>query len=200
VLLIYAKKDSGEPSISWPESVEEALCFGWVDGVRGSVDATHFSVRFTPRKPRSIWSKRNVESVKRLQAAGLMRPAGLAAFQHGKRRGAHQSAYAIRDAVEMPPQLLQAFAKNVRGRKAFEATSPGQQKGWMRWIGGPKTDATRAERARIALLLILAGRKAGETDNQAARRGIPSKADIIGSSSARAKAPVGARKASKSGR
>jgi uncharacterized protein YdeI (YjbR/CyaY-like superfamily) len=178
-LVIYAKKGSGEKSLTWEESVEEALCFGWVDGVRGSVNETHFSVRFTPRKPSSIWSKRNVDSVERLKAQGRMHPAGLAAFEHGKRQGAHARAYAIRDKVEMPAELTAALAKNARGRKAFEALTPGQQKGWMRSVSWVKTSAKREERARDALLLILAGRKSGETDNMAARRGIPSKAVIL---------------------
>lgn len=179
-LLIYAKKGSGEASLTWEESVEEALCFGWVDGVRGSVDATHFSVRFTPRKPQSIWSKRNLETVERLKAAQRLHEAGLAAFELGRQRGAHAKAYATRDAVAMPPELEAALAKNARGRKAFEAASPGQRKAWTRWVAGAKNEATRAARARDALLLLLAGRKAGETDNQAARRGVPSKQAILG--------------------
>lgn len=178
-LVVYAKKGSGEKSLTWEESVEEALCFGWVDGVRGSVDEAHFSVRFTPRKPSSLWSKRNVDSVERLKAAKRMHPAGLLAFEHGKRQGAHDRAYAIRDAVETPVELTAALAKNARGRKAFEALTPGQQKGWKRSIANAKSPAVRAERAHAALLLVLAGRKSGETDNMAARRGIPSKAAIL---------------------
>lgn len=179
-LVVFAKKGSGEESLTWEESVEEALCFGWVDGVRGSVDETHFSVRFTPRKPSSIWSKRNVDTVERLKKAERMHPAGLAAFEHGKRQGAHGRAYAISDAVEMPAELTAALAKNARGKKAFEALSPGQKKGWARSVAWAKTAETRASRAHDALLLILAGRKSGETDNMAARRGIPSKAEILG--------------------
>lgn len=178
-LVVYAKKGSGEKSLTWEESVEEALCFGWVDGVRGSVDESHFSVRFTPRKPSSIWSKRNVDTVERLKAAQRLHPAGLAAFEHGKRKGAHERSYAIRDTVEMPAELTAALAKNARGRKAFEALSPGQQKGWMRNVSWVKTEDARAKRAHEALHLLLAGRKPGETDNQAARRGIPSKAVIL---------------------
>ena len=179
-LLIYAKKDSGKASINWQESVEEALCFGWVDGVRGAVDAEHFSVRFTPRKPGSIWSQRNVDTVQRLIAEQRMQPAGVLAFERGKQRGAHDKAYSIRDSVEVPAELEQALAKNARGRRAFEAISPGQRKGWTRWVAWAKTESTRAARARDALLLVAAGRKAGETDNQAARRGVPSKATILG--------------------
>jgi uncharacterized protein YdeI (YjbR/CyaY-like superfamily) len=180
VILVYARKDSGERSIAYDESVEEALCFGWVDGVRGKLDEQHYTVRFTPRKPTSIWSKLNIERVNRLTSAGLMQPTGLLAFEVGKRSGRHQTAYAVRDRVEMPRELLLALAKNRRGKAAFEALPLGQKKGWMRWIAWSKREVTRRERARVALLLILAGRKAGETDAQAARRGVPSKAEILG--------------------
>lgn len=179
VLLVYARKASGQPSIDWSESVDEALCFGWVDGVRGKLDDNHFTVRFTPRKATSSWSKRNLIRVAQLRDADLMHAAGLRAFEHGKQRGAHERAYAIREAVTMPSELEHELAKSLRVRAAFEALSPGQQKGWTRWVAGAKTAATRALRAHDAMLLIAAGRKASETDNQAARRGIASRAEIL---------------------
>ena len=180
VVLIYARKHSGEASITWDESVDEALCFGWVDGVRGKHDADHFTVRFTPRKATSIWSKLNLERVARLIEAGRMRPAGLSKFAHGKRTGRHANAYATRDEVTMPIELRSAIANDEKGRAAFEKLSAGQQKAWMRWVAWAKRGETRVQRSSDALALILAGRKAGETDNQAARRGIASKAEILG--------------------
>lgn len=77
VTLIYARKGSGKPSVTYDESVEEALCFGWIDGVRGAVDAQHYCVRFTPRQPASRWSKANLERLARLVQTGRMHPAGL---------------------------------------------------------------------------------------------------------------------------
>ena len=77
----YYKKDSGRPSITWPESVDEALCFGWIDGLRKSIDEISYTLRFTPRKPRSVWSSINVARAKAMIAEGRMRPAGLAAFE-----------------------------------------------------------------------------------------------------------------------
>ncbi|HET9933743.1 MAG TPA: YdeI/OmpD-associated family protein [Polyangiaceae bacterium] len=180
VVLVYAKKGSAEASIDWAESVDEALCFGWVDGVRGKLDETHFTVRFTPRKSGSLWSKRNLARIAHLTEAGLMHPAGLRAFELGKARGAHERAYAIREEVAMPPELDAELRKRDQARAAFEALARGQKKGWYRWIAGAKREATRMQRARDALLLIAAGRKAGETDNQAARRGVPTKARILG--------------------
>jgi uncharacterized protein YdeI (YjbR/CyaY-like superfamily) len=182
VLLVCAKKSTGIPTVAYDESVEEALCFGWIDGVRRSVDDRFFAQRFTPRKPTSIWSKLNLERVARLKQAGLMHAAGLAAFAHGKRTGKHDTAYAVSDRLEVPAALTAALAKSARCRAAFEKLTSGQKNGWVRWISWAKTETTRASRSKDALALVLAGRKAGETDAQAARRGVASKAQILGAS------------------
>ncbi len=80
LLVGFYKKDSGKPSITWPESVDAALCFGWIDGVRRSIDETSYTIRFTPRRPTSTWSAVNIKRVKQLKKTGLMHPAGLKAF------------------------------------------------------------------------------------------------------------------------
>src|SRR5919205_1152453 len=77
----YYKKGSGKPSITWPESVDEALCFGWIDGIRKSIDDESYTIRFTPRRPRSIWSAVNVKRARELMETGRMHPAGLKAFE-----------------------------------------------------------------------------------------------------------------------
>jgi uncharacterized protein YdeI (YjbR/CyaY-like superfamily) len=164
--VVFAKKNSGEQTVSLAEAVEEALCVGWIDGVLERVDEKHFAVRFTKRKPKSIWSKVNVERVERLIADGLMTPAGLAAVDAGKASGAYQNAYAVRDAVAEPPELK----SHKTAQKAFAALSPGQRKAWTRWIAGAKRAATRKERIARALKHIKHGRLAGETDSMAARR------------------------------
>ena len=89
LLVGFHKKSSGEPSITWPESVDAALCFGWIDGVRKNVDSTRYTIRFTPRRPGSIWSKINIDRVQALIELGLMQPAGLKAFE---KRTAEKSA------------------------------------------------------------------------------------------------------------
>jgi len=78
----FYKRSSGKPSITWPESVDQALCFGWIDGLRKSIDESSYMIRFTPRKPTSTWSAINVKRVKALREGGHMHPAGLKAFQH----------------------------------------------------------------------------------------------------------------------
>lgn len=180
VTLIYARKGSGKPSVTYDESVEEALCFGWIDGVRGTVDAQHYCVRFTPRQPASRWSKANLERLARLVQTGRMHPAGLAAAETGRARGLHATAYAVRDEVEPPDELRAVLAADRAGRARFMAVTPGQRKAWTRWVAEARTPDTRTRRAREALLLIAAGRKAGETDAQAARRGVARKAQILG--------------------
>src|SRR5699024_10963532 len=85
------KTGSGKPSISWKQSVDEALCFGWIDGLRKSIDDTSYKIRFTPRKPRSIWSAINIARVKELQAEGRMHEVGLAAF--AKRQDEKSAVY-----------------------------------------------------------------------------------------------------------
>src|ERR1700694_2071136 len=81
LLVGFYKKDSGKPSITWPESVDGALCYGWIDGIRRSIDDVSYSIRFTPRKPRSNWSAINIRRVAELTGQGLMRPAGVKAFE-----------------------------------------------------------------------------------------------------------------------
>src|SRR5215203_850570 len=81
LLVGFYKVGSGKPSISWSQSVDEALCFGWIDGVRRSIDAESYAIRFTPRKPKSVWSAVNIKKVEELTAKGLMKPAGIAAFE-----------------------------------------------------------------------------------------------------------------------
>src|SRR4026208_1756770 len=101
LLVGYHKKGTGKPSMTWPESVDEALCFGWIDGVRKRVDDERYGIRFTPRRPRSIWSVINVRQVKALTKSGRMRPAGLAAFE-----AMHQARSGV-DSFETRPKRAQ---------------------------------------------------------------------------------------------
>src|SRR5690348_5909240 len=93
VLVGFYKKDSGRPSITWPESVDEALCFGWIDGVRRSLDEISYCIRFTPRKPRSIWSDVNIKHAEELIALGRMQPVGLKAFEQRTEARSRVDAY-----------------------------------------------------------------------------------------------------------
>jgi uncharacterized protein YdeI (YjbR/CyaY-like superfamily) len=100
--VVFYKKGSGKPSMTWSESVDEALSFGWIDGVRRGRDEESYTIRFTPRKPRSTWSKVNVEKAQRLIAHGLMRPAGLAAFE--RRTDDNTGVYSFENETELAPE------------------------------------------------------------------------------------------------
>lgn len=104
----YYRKATGRPSVTWEETVDEALCYGWIDGIRRSIDDTSYAIRFTPRKPTSVWSRRNLERVKALSAEGRMTESGLAAFAL---RDVHpDSGYAVADRPEhLPPEMVAEF-------------------------------------------------------------------------------------------
>lgn len=108
LLVGFHKAGTGTPSMTWTESVREALCFGWIDGVRRRVDDARYTIRFTPRKKGSIWSAVNVKHVEELIAAGLMQPAGLRAFE--ARTSARSGVYSFeQDAVELSPEFIARF-------------------------------------------------------------------------------------------
>lgn len=148
----YYKKDSGQRSITWPESVDEALCFGWIDGLRKSLDERRYTIRFTPRKPRSVWSAVNVARVKTLTAEGRMRSPGLAAFE--QRRENRSGIYSYEQRGD---QLAEPYAGELRKDRAaqrfFQEQPSSYRKaaGW--WVVSAKKEETR--RARLAKLIDL---------------------------------------------
>ena len=109
----YYKKASSKPSITWPESVDQALCFGWIDGLRRSVDDESYMIRFTPRRPTSKWSQINLDRVAELTSQGLMHPAGMAAF--ARRRNDEEGAYSYeqRQAATLEPAQEARFRANA---------------------------------------------------------------------------------------
>ena len=119
--LKIAKKGSGIASVTYAEALDVALCHGWIDGLKKSLDADFFLQRFTPRKPRSLWSKINVDKVGRLFAAGRMQPAGLRQVDAAKADGRWQAAYAGASRMEVPPELGALLAKNRKAKAFFDA-------------------------------------------------------------------------------
>jgi uncharacterized protein YdeI (YjbR/CyaY-like superfamily) len=109
LLIKMHKKASGLPSVTWDEAIDEALCWGWIDGVRRSFDENSFLQRFTPRRPKSIWSKRNIEKVGRLVEDGRMQKPGLAKVEAAKSDGRWQAAYEGVAKAEIPDDLLAAL-------------------------------------------------------------------------------------------
>lgn len=152
----FHKKGSGQPSITWPESVDEALCVGWIDGVRKSLDADRYVIRFTPRKRTSIWSVVNVNRVAALSAEGRMQPAGLAAF--AARSDAKTGVYAFEQAApELADADLRAFKNSKAAWKFFEAQPPGYRR-LMSWrVTSAKREETRAKRLRMLIAACESG-------------------------------------------
>jgi uncharacterized protein YdeI (YjbR/CyaY-like superfamily) len=147
LLVGFHKTDSGKPSISWPESVDEALCFGWIDGVRKRVDDSAYTIRFTPRKPRSIWSSVNVRKAQALIEQGRMAPAGLAAFV--ARSAAKSGIYSYE---QRPTELTEPYAGMLARERAaskfFASQAPWYQRAAIWWVIGAKKEETRLKRAQ----------------------------------------------------
>lgn len=145
LLVGFYKKASGRPSITWPESVDEALCFGWIDGIRRRIDDISYAIRFTPRRTTSIWSAVNIKRAQELIDKSLMKPAGLKAFQ--ARKDNKSGIYAYEQRTEKLPDIYERhFKRNKAAWAFFEAQPPWYRKtvGW--WIVSAKKEETRLKR------------------------------------------------------
>jgi len=147
----FYKKGSGKPSITWPESVDEALCFGWIDGVRKSIDDVSYTIRFTPRKARSVWSAVNVKRAKELLELGRMNPAGLRAFEKHDASRAHRYSYEQRRTAELDARGEREFRANARAWAFFETQAPSYRRTAIWWVLSAKREETR--RKRLATLI-----------------------------------------------
>ena len=141
----YYKKSSGKRSITWPESVDEALCFGWIDGIRNRIDDISYTIRFTPRKPGSIWSSINTRRARELKAKGLMRPAGLEAFQ--RRRENKSGIYSYEQRRD---ELDEPYSTKLKTNKPawafFQSRPPSYRKAVIWWVVSAKKEETRLKR------------------------------------------------------
>ena len=145
VWLLYYKKASGRPSVTYAEAVEEALCFGWIDSKIKSVDGESYKQVFAPRRPKSAWSKSNKERVARLVEAGLMTEAGLAKIEAAKREGSWD-ALDRAEALEVPPDLRRALDANREAARNFAAFNNSARKQFVQWIESARRPETRARR------------------------------------------------------
>jgi uncharacterized protein YdeI (YjbR/CyaY-like superfamily) len=162
VLLVgFYKTGSGRPSITWPESVDEALCFGWIDGVRKAIDAESYCIRFTPRKRGSTWSVVNMRKARELIASGRMRPAGLRAFERRDPGTSGTYSFEQRAAVRLSPEAEALFQANAAAWSFFQSRPPGYRKTATWWVVSAKQEATRMRRLRTLIEDSAAGRKVG---------------------------------------
>lgn len=150
IWLIYYKKESGKPRVQYDEAVEEALCYGWIDSLPNKLDDERYMQLFTPRKPKSTWSKLNKQRVERLIAEGLMTPHGLAKIDIARANGAWTALDEVEELI-IPPDLRAALQAAPPAERVFEAFSSSVRKGILGWISGARRPETRAERvARTA--------------------------------------------------
>jgi len=146
----YYKKATGLPSVTWPESVDEALCFGWIDGIRKSIDEKRYRIRFTPRRRGSHWSARNLGRMEHLLADGLVTEAGLAAYRRRDPANQKKAAYEQGD-VTLPPAYERSFRAEGDAWSYFQAAPPSYRKQVTWWVVSAKREDTRLRRLGILI-------------------------------------------------
>jgi uncharacterized protein YdeI (YjbR/CyaY-like superfamily) len=142
----FYKKASGEPTLTWPESVDAALCYGWIDGVRNSIDELSYAIRFTPRKTSSTWSAVNVRRVAELGRRGLMQPAGIEAFEARRQDKTAIYAYEQRQHPELTPSYKRQFQANKIAWEYFQAQPPWYRRTATYYVMSAKREETRQRR------------------------------------------------------
>jgi uncharacterized protein YdeI (YjbR/CyaY-like superfamily) len=159
LLVGFWKKGTGKPSIDWPQARDQALCFGWIDGIRKSLGDEAYTIRFTPRRKGSIWSKVNVERFDALSAAGHMRPAGVRAYEENKHKSGLYS-YERESAALTADEEAQVRA-DAAAWTEWERVPPGRRKAILHWVTSAKKPETRARRLAELIEGLAAGRKVG---------------------------------------
>ncbi|WP_138992764.1 YdeI family protein [Larkinella sp. C7] len=156
----FYKVGSGKPSITWPQSVDEALCFGWIDGIRKSIDETSYMIRFTPRKTKSIWSAVNLKRIGELTEQGLVKPAGLTVFQERDLKKAGLYSHEKED-QPLDAAFEAQLQANEKAWQFFHQQAPSYQKTVRHWIMGAKQPETRLKRLTSLIEDSENGRKVG---------------------------------------
>lgn len=141
----FYKVSSDKPSVNWSQSVDEAICFGWIDGIRESIDDESYCIRFTPRNPKSNWSAVNINKAKSLIKLGLMKPEGLKAFSYRKEEKSKIYSYE-NPVVSFDKSYEKRFKANKQAWAYFKSTTPSYQKITTRWVMSAKQETTRLKR------------------------------------------------------
>ena len=158
LLVGFYKVNSGKQSMTWSESVDEAICFGWIDGLRRSINQESYSIRFTPRRPGSIWSAINIKKVEDLSQKGLMFPSGLVAFE--KREAKKSAIYSYEKAPEnLSDDFSKKFKSNKKAWEFFESMAPSYQLTAIHWVMNAKQEGTKLKRLDELIKDSEAGRK-----------------------------------------
>ena len=159
LLVGFWKKATGKPSIDWPQARDQALCYGWIDGIRRSRDEDSYTIRFTPRRKGSIWSKVNIARYAALKAAGQMTPAGERAYEENKHRTGLYNYE--REQAELEPEEEAEIRRNKAAWAMWEKMPPGRRKLVLHWITSARKPETRARRLARVIEDSAAGRKVG---------------------------------------
>ncbi|MEP7135755.1 MAG: YdeI/OmpD-associated family protein [Chloroflexota bacterium] len=159
VWLKLSKKATGIPSVTYAEALDVALCYGWIDGQKGSFDDKYFLQKFTPRRPKSIWSKINTEKVERLIASGEMKPSGLKAVEAAKQDGRWDAAYEGQKSISVPEDFQSALEKNKQAKAFFVTLKGANRYAFLFRIQTAKKAETRAKRISQFVEMLERGEK-----------------------------------------
>ncbi len=158
LLVGYYKVNSGKQNMTWSQSVDQALCFGWIDGIRRSIDEYSYSIRFTPRRPNSKWSSVNLKKVESLLQQNLMHPSGIKSY--ASRKVEHSGTYSYeKNPGKLPADFESPFKANKKAWAFFNAQAPSYRKTVIRWIMDAKQESTRQRRLEKTITQSEAGRK-----------------------------------------
>jgi uncharacterized protein YdeI (YjbR/CyaY-like superfamily) len=157
----FHKKATGKPSITWPQSVDEALCFGWIDGIRKSLGPDGYMIRFTPRKRTSIWSSVNTKRVAELTRTKRMHPAGIEAFNARDPKKSGVYSFEQRHAAKLSDADIRKFKANRKAWEYFQSLAPGYRRVATFWVTSAKRQETRERRLSTLIADSAAGRKIG---------------------------------------
>jgi len=159
--LIYYKKDSGKPSITYMESVEEAICFGWIDGIKKRIDEKRYTYRFTPRRPNSKWSQLNIQLAEKLTKSKQMTKAGLEAFNQKKEYKEEIVEMVKAKEIELTPEIEKELKSNQKAWHNYNKLAPSYRKQYAAWLTSAKRTETLRKRIAEAISLLEKNEKLG---------------------------------------
>jgi uncharacterized protein YdeI (YjbR/CyaY-like superfamily) len=159
LLVGYYTVKSKKETVTWSHSVDEAICFGWIDGIRRSIDHESYCIRFTPRRPGSNWSNVNIKKVEELTKKGLMHPAGLEAFSRRKEANSRVYSYESIKQVGLDESMEKLFCQRERAWTYFQAETPSYRKITIRWVMSARQEATRWNRLNELIAACDTGEK-----------------------------------------
>ncbi len=154
IQLRFFKKGSGKKSITYKEAIDEALCYGWIDGQANKYDDVSWIQKFTPRRQRSIWSKKNTENIERLTALGKMKPSGMAEAEKAKADGRWAKAYDSPSQMQMPDDFIKLLSKNKKAKAFFESLNKANKYAIAWRLQTAKKPETREKRVKLILEML----------------------------------------------